>query len=293
MASVVTETPLSTINVDVRKTWNVVINMHWVTRITLGVAGILAVAVSIADLFNLLTTFTWLNDRIPILTLLLVALVLSVTASENRDYSSKVNDKLERSTALIIETLNRSHGVEPVQFEGVRELYDYVAGKLNTATTSVDDITWGSRIGYRTQLEEQSYRNYLNAIDGACKRGNVIYREVSSFSSEHYLHRSEYLIKKGYYSYHLGYYDISAVKVPLMSYIIIDSSDVILGFYRVPLLPSEGEIYISVTQPFIVKFFKDYFETLWAGSTKIKEANIINSSVLNNVKNRLNRGDTL
>ena len=173
-------------------------------------------------------------------------------------------------------------------FENVAELYDYVAVKLSTTSKSVDDITWGSRKGYRTKVEEEAYENYLKAVESVCRKGTIKYREVSSLTDEHYFRRSLNLIEKGYYSYHLSYYNISENPVPLMSYIIIDSKEVVLGFYRVPLLSSEGEVYLSVSQPILVRLFEDYFETLWAGSVKVKEASMVNYDLINQIKKKLN-----
>lgn len=118
--------------------------------------------------------------------------------------------------------------------------------------------------------------------------GTIKYREVSSLTDEHYFRRSINLIEKGYYSYHLGYYDISENPVPLISYIIIDSKEVVLGFYRVPVLPLEGEVYLCITQSILVRLFRDYFETLWTGSTKVKEADWVNKDLISQIKKKLN-----
>ena len=54
------------------------------------------------------------------------------------------------------------------------------------------------------------------------------------------------------------------------------------------MLQPEGEIYINVSQPMIVKLFEDYFETLWAGSTKLKEGNRIAWDVIEQIAKKLN-----
>lgn len=258
-----------------------------VTKIVLVLSGLIAAAVSIADLFGFLTNIPWLLERISAITLLLIAMLIAFIAFREQDYSKKVNEKVETSAERVIEEMRRLEGIEVLPFKSVGHLYNYVATRLGSANESVDDITWGSRKGYRTALEDEAYNNYLKAVELVCKKGTVKYREVSSLTDEHYFRRSANLIDKGYYSYHLGYYDISHVSVPLISYVIIDSEEVVLGFYRVPTLPTEGEVYLSVKHPRIVAVFRDYFETLWIGSTKIKEANIVNSGVLSQVKARL------
>ncbi len=258
------------------------------TKVGLIIVGFVAAAVSIADLFGILTNLPWLTERIPEVTLLLIGILLTFVVFQEKDYSQKINSKIEESTNRIIKATKNLQMVYILPFETVGKLYNYVAEKLNSASKSIDDITWGSRKGYRTEAEEKAYNNYLEAIEAVCKKGTVKYREISSLTDEHYFWRSMNLIEKGYYSYHAGYYDISENTVPLMSYIIIDSKEVVLGFYRVPTLPSEGEIYLSVSQPMLVNLFKDYFETLWVGSVKIKEAKTINCDILNQIKKNLN-----
>lgn len=257
------------------------------TRIGVILPASVAIIVSVLDLFDLLTSLPWLKERLTPIILLLIALFITFEVYQERDYSLKTESDIQKSTNRLVEEIKSLHGVEVIRFEDVAKFYDYISGKLNTASKSVDDITWGSRKGYRTKVEEEAYNNYLKAQEQVCKKGTIKYREVSSLTDQHYFQRSMNLIDKKYYSYHLGYYDISANPVPLMSFITIDSKEVLSGFYRVPRLPSEGEVYLSVSQPNLVKLFEDYFETLWVGSTKIKEADIINHDQIEAIKKKL------
>jgi hypothetical protein len=247
-----------------------------IQKAILVLSGSTAIVLSLADLFGLLT-LSWIRSEIAIITLLLLGLFLL-----------GITFLIEESTTRIEKEIKSLPGVEVIQFETVSDVYNYVAAQLRSATKSVDDITWGSRKGYRTKIEEQAYEHYLKAIELVCKKGNIKYREVSSLSDEHYFNRSMHLIKKKYYNYHLGYHDLSKTKVPLMSYIIIDSEQVILGFYRVPTLSPEGEIQLTITQPTIVKLYEDYFETLWSSSDKIKDTTKINHDLIGKIRKKLN-----
>lgn len=155
------------------------------------------------------------------------------------------------------------------------------------AKDSIDDLTWGSYTGYRTEEEQKAYLHYVDTMNVVCAKGTVEYREVSSLSDEHYYKRSTDLLK--YYSYHLGYFDISNINVPLISYVVIDSTEVILGFSRVPgrTRPLEGVIYLSIREPSIVRFFKDYYESIWIASTKLKEADRCNNAKLQEISSIL------
>jgi hypothetical protein len=66
--------------------------------------------------------------------------------------------------------------------------------------------------------------------------------------------------------------------VPLISYVIIDRKEVIIGFYRIPgqTRPSDGVKYLCTKDENIIKFFVDYYELIWHKGEKLKEANDIN-----------------
>jgi hypothetical protein len=170
-----------------------------------------------------------------------------------------------------------------IEFKNVGEVYDYVADKLLAANDTVEDITWASYTGFRTEQEQHSYQNYLRAMEDVCKKGYVMYKEISSLSDTHYFQRAENLLQ--YYSYHLAYHDISAIDVPLISYILIDTKEVILGFYKVTGVTRafEGIVYLSIQNPLMIKFFHDYYEKIWSSAEKLNEANKINTKRLEEI----------
>jgi len=262
-----------------------------VERIALLVTAVIAIAVTIADFAGALTGLPWLAQRIPEITLLLVALLVTFVAFEQRDYSPRVNSRIDESATHIIEEIKKLHGTEILHFKNVAQIYSYVATKLHGVSKSVDDITWGSRVAYRTSAEQKAYQDYLEAMEAVCDRKDIEYREISSLTDKHYYDRAINLIEKGYYTYNLGYYDLTHMPVPLFSYILFDRQEVVVGFYRVPKLPLPGEVYISITHPAIVPLFVDYFDTLWAGSTKIKDGPNIDHAILNQIKEKLETKD--
>ncbi|MCJ7572209.1 MAG: hypothetical protein MUO82_10115 [Candidatus Thermoplasmatota archaeon] len=245
-------------------------------KILLIIAGIAAIIISIADIFGILS-IPWIADRIELITLLLVGLFLT-----------GITILFTETTTNIENEIKKLPGVEVMQFEDAADVYNYVTTQLITAEKSVDDITWGSRKGYRTKNEAKAYKKYVDVIEKVCKKDIIKYREISSLSDENYFNRSMHLIEKGYYNYHLGYYDTLKIQLPLMSFIIIDSKKVIVGFYRVPVLSPEGEIYLCITNDNIVRLYIDYFATLWTGSDKIKDTTNINENLISQIKEKLN-----
>lgn len=158
-----------------------------VERAALLVTALIAIAVSIADLAGALTGLPWLAQRIPEITLLLLALLVTFVAFEQRDYSPRVNNKIDESAARIMEEIKRLQGAEVLHFENVAQVYSYVASKLHGVSKSVDDITWGSRVAYRTGAEKEAYEDYLKAMEAVCEGQNIEYREISSLTDKHYL----------------------------------------------------------------------------------------------------------
>lgn len=244
------------------------------------IAGFIVLIMSIAHLLGFLEHFKWLAENIPkIILLLLGAITLFIV---------RVLKKIESSIhALEI----RKEGVKVLQFENIAEVYYYVANRLLSAKKCIDDITWGSYTGYRTEEEQKAYEVYVSTIEKVCKKGNIMYREISSLSDKHYFDRAINLF--AHYSYHLAYHDVSCVNVPLISYVIFDSKEVVLGFSRVPghVQPLDRIIYLSIEDPLIVKFFSDYYESIWYKAEKIKEAKFIDQEKVNQIKAQLALGN--
>jgi len=260
-----------------------------IEKVALILTGLAALGVSIADFAGALTELPWLAQRIPVFTLLLLALLVTFLAFEQRDYSPRINNKIDQSSVRVMEEIKKLHGAEVLHFDNVTQVYSYVTTKLHGVSKSVDDITWGSREAFRTNTEKEAYQEYLKAMEAVCERKNIEYREVSSLTDNHYYDRAKNLIEKGYYTYNLGYYDITQLSVPLFSFIIFDRQEVVAAFYRHPKLPLPGEVYISITHPLIVRLFGDYFDTLWAGSRKIKDGLNVDNTTFNQIKERLTK----
>lgn len=255
----------------------------------LQVAGWLVVVISLLNLFGILER-QWFVQRISKVTLLLLGFVMIFVAFRIPEYSDSIKEKIQKSESEIkraIESSESSNTVEVLRLENTTEAYGYIANKIRTAKESIDDITWGSRKDHRSETEKNAYNDYLKAMEEACQKPNITYREISSLTDDHYFSRADKLVQKKYFNYNLGYYDISKTDIPLMSYIIFDSKEVIVGFYRVPLLPSRGEIYLSIKDPNILALLNDYYETLWKGTVKLKVGDTTNIARLDSIKARI------
>ena len=240
------------------------------------IIGVIAIAISLLDLLGFLENVPWISKKIHLISLLILG-VFSVT----------ITRLVQKNKDDIIDNVVSSKGIDVLEFDEVGEVYEYVAKRLSSAKYSVEDITWGSYTGYRTEQDKKSYDRYVKTIEKVCKKPNVMYQEISSLSDEHYFYRSINLLK--HYNYHLSYHDISTVNVPLISYVTIDSEEVILGFCRIPKVqrPPVGVKYLSIKNREVVNFFKDYHRLIFEQGEKIKESNSIRQDRIDAIKNRL------
>lgn len=277
----------------------------------LRIVGYLCMLISLLHLFGFLE-WEMLVDRIPIITLLAVGLfitlltnVLEKVGSEediNRlwtNVNNTSNDILNyqlatlRNQTSIKESLDEMvsncspQGIEISKFNNVGDVYDYISVKISLARHEIKDITWGSYTGYRTEHEQKCYENYVKTIESVCQKGTVTYEEISSLSDEHYFNRSIRLTD--YYSYHLAYHDISCIDVPLISYVIIDTSEVVLGFYRVPgvVKPADDIVYLCIKNELLVKFYLGYYKSIWDKAIKLKDAAIVDHNKIAEIKQKL------
>ncbi len=250
-------------------------------------AGVVATLVALADIFGLIDRIDWVSKRVPKMTLLLLGLFLASQAVMSGARVDEIQASIRETEGNILKKLEATNSSEVLHFRDRAETYRYVADRLRSARTSVDDITWAIRRAHRTESERKAYEDYVTAMEEACNNGDLVYREISALATHHYSERSFKLIEQDCASYHLGYHDTSLSKVPLMSYIIFDSEEVILGFYKKSVFPASGETYLSIKDPNVVRIFTGYYETLWQESVKIKEGDVLNLNVMAQIRSSI------
>lgn len=239
------------------------------------IISIIVMIISICDLFGLFDNIAFLKERISVIILLVLCTFIVLLAKVLKNINNK------------IDSYNDTESIEVLKFESIAKVYDYVSQRLLSTEKSVDDITWGSYTHYRTKQEQVAYDKYANTLKTVCKKGTVKYREISSLSDEHYFNRAINLFEN--YSYHLAYYDISDIEIPLISYVIIDSIEVIAGFCRIPgeKTPLENIFYLSTRHPLIVQFFKNYYDSIWDKGVILKEADCIDYEKIKLIASKL------
>lgn len=233
---------------------------------------------------------TWLADRIPALTLLVIGSVAGYLILERRNKL----DKIERD---ILEGVNRTitslDGVEIKAFDDRQEFYEYIVKRMGEARKSIDDLTFGFETPHKTPAQELVYNKYLETIPKICSKSNFSYREVMTFPMIEQLERAEDKISQTKnLGYHLGYYDtVHQDMIPILNFMVIDSVEVILASYRYPYLPIEDEFHLAIRHPEIVRLFWDYYNVIWQGAKIIKDKNYIKKEELQRIRQDLESGE--
>lgn len=108
--------------------------------IVFGVAAVASIVIPILHLLHALESVNFLEENIPVFTLLMTGLIASYLVTEPRNKLEELDRRMRRSRDEVIRACG---GVSMHVFQSSREVYDYVAKRMQTAETSVDDLTWG------------------------------------------------------------------------------------------------------------------------------------------------------
>ncbi len=164
-------------------------------------------------------------------------------------------------------------------FADVPSLYSYVCRRIAGAQLSIDDLTWGREAETdRTWQDKQSYREYLGAIKRAAHKSNpspVFYREVMDISGEHRARAKEFL-EAQLDNHSMRKPAVEARKLPLLSFMVVDGSEVIFAFHQTPSTREKptDEIAIATWHPRIVSVFQRYFNQIWENSIPISKQEV-------------------
>lgn len=182
------------------------------------------------------------------------------------------SEKLENLSVGGIDRAIRSlKGVNVTRFRNSQELYEYAAKRTRKGKT-IDDMTIGFTEEESSPAAQKAFEKYLETIHDVCsKRRELSYRELMSFPR--HLNRARSMLSKNYFGYRLRYYELTDEKeMPsIIQFMVVDSEEVIIAFYRSRWLPAEREIRLAVRHPDVVELFQDYYDTLWQGAKTLSE----------------------
>lgn len=245
-----------------------------IEQFSLLATAVISIIISLLDLLGLLEGM--LAERISTLSLLVLGIVVGYLALERRS-------KLDKIEQLVVEgfdnTILSLRGARIRPLEDSQDVYEYVSQRMEKAKECVDDLTWGMAPSTRmTESQERAFKKYCDSRIATASRRHIRYREVMSFPvegqlGESRLGRAEEMLEKDLFGYQLRYYNLPhADAPPLLQFMLIDSEEVILAFYRGMNLPTEGEVHLAIEHPEVVSLFQDYYDSIWQGAKIIKKA---------------------
>jgi hypothetical protein len=204
-------------------------------------------------------------------------------------------DKLENTVVDSIQRVIRSlHGVDIRPFNDEQELYEYIIKRMREAKKTIDDITIGTGERERTPFAQKAFERYIETIAIICTKGRIAYREVMCFPPLDHFDRAEAILRKNLFGYRIKYYTYTNHEEipPILKFMVIDSEEIIIAFYRSALLPKEREIRLAIRHPDVVKLFQDYYDTLWHGARFLKDGNKPEIMVLQDLRERIRQQKT-
>ena len=226
-------------------------------------------------------------DVILSLTLLGVGLMTGYLVLERRSKLENIERLLIDGTERIIRSLD---GVAVQSFPDRQDVYQYAMKRMKEAQRSIDDLTWGAVELERSQPEKEEYKKYIKTISAVCKKEKVHYREVMSFPPLRNVDRAKATMQENLSGYELRYYQFKRENMPaLLSFMVIDSEEVILGFYRSGPLTIEREIRLAVKHPAVSALFQDYYDTIWQGARILKEGDEAHYDTLEDIGKSLSQ----
>ena len=255
-------------------------------QVILILIGLLSILIAILDWLD------WLPQdavRIPNLTLLAVGLVAAYLVLERRSKLDNIEHLLIDGTERIIRSLE---GVDIERFANDQELFEYMTKRMLEAENTVDDLTFGFKEPLISRASQKARDKYLEAISHISSRREktISYREVMSFPALLHISRARSMLQQNLPGYRLRYYEFTQTHLPaLLSFMVIDSQELVLAFYRAPYLPSEREILLAIRHPEIVKLFQDYYDAVWLGAKILKEGDKKELALLQEIEERVKR----
>lgn len=242
--------------------------------------AILSILIAVLHWLGALKSDSQIGEEIPAITLLTVGLIAAYLINERRNKLDRIEHLLITGAKDLVRSLN---GVSVKRLGSSKDVYEYVIKRMSTAKHSIDDLTWGSAEEERTPASQAALDRYLASIGEVClKNQDLAYREVMSFPPAAHLARAKAMLDRKIGNYSLRYYRL-AQQMPMVAFMLIDGSEVIVSFYRAPALPSAGEIRFATTHPDIVAFFQDYYETIWKTAEVLQEGSLAHPQKLQTI----------
>lgn len=226
-----------------------------IERIALLATVVVSALVAVLHLLGLLESIPWLTDRVPTITLLVLAILAGYLISQRvgeHEELGGIKDLISESAKITVASLS---GVEAGTKLSTEEGREYAAKCYATTKRSVDAAFLSPSVP-----PSSSDKIVDHALAKLLKANKVNFRSITVFDKRRWERTKSYLTDPGIQKYYVRYYDLSIIKLPLMSFLIFDNREIIL---RYPYEPGEPAIYVSIKHAEIVQLFAAYYRSMW------------------------------
>jgi len=225
-------------------------------------AGV-SLAISVLDLIGLLDTSSWIAQRIPALVLLCLGFVASYLIVERRGKLEDIARIVDERSIAILQAV----GVEVEEYQTSADWVSAIAMRVRSGK-HFKDVSWAEEeeLQHRWSQEDRVAYEHCNAIiSEVIRKQDVIWREVCVFSRSRFARMREDILDESAIGYSVAYFEPSTKAVPRIGgFLVIDDKEVFVA-------SAESTIWLRVKHPAIVRYFSEYFETLWRHAKVLKK----------------------
>jgi|GEM_PF-2794754 len=240
-----------------------------IEKLVLGLTALASLGVALLDLFGALDNVSWLSERIPTISLLVISTItiyMILEREEEKQDLKNIEQKINDNADKLLKALS---GVDVTVMKTTEEGFNYLAKRYSDPqTTHIHQAATAPS----TNLRNSADKRYRQAITRMLKHGKVRYTYVAVFDESRWSRTKEILMGGDSHNFYVNYYSLDYNStVPPLSFVIIDSDEVIV---RYPYAPGETEMFVSIKHADAVGLFYRYFTVLLNGSTTLDKTQI-------------------
>lgn len=259
-----------------------------VETLTVTLAAVTAIVISVLDLAGVLDNVPWMKNRIPVLTLLILGAFIAYLIAEKplaeREQATTLQEAIRQAVAA-------SSGVDVQVFKNRGEFWQHASECIRNCKSTIDDLTWGlipaSDVMAHETAAYQEYRRQIGlATTGKGEHREKNYREIMSFPNGSRLSLALSLMDDRHPNYNIRFYDYDHTGSPLLlQFYIFDKSEVLISSPVPRGGSSEGQL-VSIKSTQLAEILSHYFETVWRDAIVLKRGPLIELDFLNDLARR-------
>jgi hypothetical protein len=251
------------------------------------VAG-LSVIIAILDTAGLLDGVQWIAQRIPALILLCVGFIASYLILERRGKLNEIALLINERSDAILNTV----GVEVQEYHTSGDWSEAMALRISRAKR-VDDVSWAElgKIQFRwSQADRAAHARCDELVAKVIRDPKITWREIYIFfpgdPPDRFQSEKKNLLDKKAVGYSVGYFDAPPPEIAprIGGFMVVDSGEKDAEIF---VASSDSTIWLKIKHPALVRYYSNYFESLWINAKKLKVGPSLNNQLLQQLEKDL------